>query len=340
MEPEPKPDVEVANNVVPQTDTFPPANQPQIIRAHQKDLFHYAALRDQVENVLRSWLGTRWITRWASEIEVVTRTSFLMLTSVASKTIPSDTQSLGEEYTDIWQYSTFTRRMPSAKLRAALILCMTMPRYLLARWARGVTPQSVLGKAVRYLPNIVETAVEINLACFYLFGRYYDITKRLFRIRHQSQITSIPENPNNPAPSYSLLGFLLSLRLLHRLYKLLKVLTQPSVDEDNPMQVKGDHGSGSTSAKSGQEVRIDSVPLSAIVAEQKRAETSITPLDPENDPHTSLDVASLSQRERAGRKCPLCLEERTASWWGKEKAECPLCRQPLSLNRLISLYNM
>lgn len=58
---------------------------------------------------------------------------------------------------------------------------------------------------------------------------------------------------------------------------------------------------------------------------------------------------------RASRKCALCLEERTAStvtecghlfcWtcivgWGREKAECPLCRQSLVLSRLIPVYNL
>lgn len=58
---------------------------------------------------------------------------------------------------------------------------------------------------------------------------------------------------------------------------------------------------------------------------------------------------------RALRKCALCLEERTAStvtecghifcWtcivgWGREKAECPLCRQSLVLSRLVPVYNL
>lgn len=28
-----------------------------LVRAHQKDFFHFVALREQVDNVLRSWLG-------------------------------------------------------------------------------------------------------------------------------------------------------------------------------------------------------------------------------------------------------------------------------------------
>lgn len=75
----------------------------------------------------------------------------------------------------------------------------------------------------------------------------------------------------------------------------------------------------------------------------------------EEDENTVLDVASLSSGVRAGRKCTLCLEERTDScatecghlfcWgcivgWGRERAECPLCRQGLNLTRLIPIYNL
>ncbi|KAG8873412.1 hypothetical protein FRB97_006752, partial [Tulasnella sp. 331] len=66
-------------------------------------------------------------------------------------------------------------------------------------------------------------------------------------------------------------------------------------------------------ARPSDQVYIDDRPVSALVIAAKLAETSEIQADPENDPHTHLDVGSLTASERAGRKCPLCLEERTGS---------------------------
>ena len=93
----------------------------------------------------------------------------------------------------------------------------------------------------------------------------------------------------------------------------------------------------------------------------------------EEDERTALDVTAVSAELRSSRKCTLCLDERTDScatecghlfcWncivgWGREKvclsfgfmrtsayfvirkAECPLCRQSLILDRLLPIYNL
>jgi peroxin-10 len=192
----------------------------------------------------------------------------------------------------------------------------------------------------------LEVLTEVNLAAFYLSGRYYDLARRLLGIRYVrefctesavagltnllNQISSIPEDPNNPAPTYSLLGILLSLRLLHRLYTFLQSLTPPVQEE------KGSAALGSSSeniVKNGgnsAEITLDSTPISRVLATSKEENTE----DPETDSHTYLDVPALDESERNSRKCALCLEERTGStvtecghvfcWtcifgWGKEK---------------------
>ncbi|KAG8925880.1 peroxisome biogenesis factor 10 [Tulasnella sp. 417] len=210
-------------------------------------------------------------------------------------------------------------------------------------------PSTILGFTLEKAPRKSRKGLAmINLAAFYLFGTYYDFTKRLFRIR---QVTTIPEDPLNPAPTYSFLGILLALRLLHRLYSFLKSVTEPA---EEPAAISAeDEKADQTNAV--QPVMLDATSISKVSIAVKQAESSTEIVDPESDPHTLLNVAQVPPNERAERKCPLCLEERTGStstecghvfcWscivgWGREKAECPLCRQSLALNKLVPLYNL
>jgi peroxin-10 len=94
-------------------------------------------------------------------------------------------QTLGEEYTDIWQHSSFEERVPSHRARAALILLPTLPSYVLARWGsllENFEPR--MAGLLRALPTGFEIVAEINLAIFYLRGTYYDVAKRILGIRH------------------------------------------------------------------------------------------------------------------------------------------------------------
>jgi peroxin-10 len=97
------------------------------------------------------------------------------------------TQTLGEEYTDIWQYSVFRRAVPPSRLtRAALVLLPTLPAYLLARLDE-IYPDygqpSQFRKTLKTLPGIFEVLAELNLATFYISGTYYDLVKRFLGIR-------------------------------------------------------------------------------------------------------------------------------------------------------------
>jgi len=97
--------------------SFPHAQQAQIIRANQRDLYHVSSLREQIESVLRPWLGTRWLSRWDKEMDLAVRVAYFGFTTGRA------TQTLGEEYTGIWQYSTVNRHLPPGPTtRASLVL--------------------------------------------------------------------------------------------------------------------------------------------------------------------------------------------------------------------------
>jgi peroxin-10 len=93
-------------------------------------------------------------------------------------------QTLGEEYTDIWQ-STTSGLGVSQRRRLALILLPIIPTYVAARLNVRYPPgDSTLGKVRKSLPATLEIAGEVNLALFYLRGAYYDLVKRVLGIQY------------------------------------------------------------------------------------------------------------------------------------------------------------
>ncbi|RPD81618.1 peroxisome assembly protein per8 [Lentinus tigrinus ALCF2SS1-7] len=315
--------------------SFPQAQQAQIIRSNQRDLFQVSAFREEAENVFRSCFGTRWLTRWDKEIDFAANVLYYGLT------VGLGSQTLGEEYTDVWLHSSRTDRRPNPRLRAALILLPTLPSYLLSKWGSALSPVSLIGATLRKIPTVLEVMSEINLAIFYLRGTYYNLVKRSLGIKY---ISAIPENPNARPPSYALLGILLAVRLLHRAISYLRTRSAKSSPEESK---------GKRVTDSEDDIFIDDRRVSTML--ETAGQEDAPPLPAEEDDRTILDVAHIPPEIRAGRNCTLCLEERTAScatdcghlfcWncivgWGREKAECPLCRQSLNLTSLLPVYNL
>lgn len=256
-------------------------------------------------------------------------------------TAASATQTLGEEYTDVWQYSARHGHLPiPARRRLALIFLSVFPTYLLAKLGSNASlnqqnPQ--LAGSMRKVQRILSMATEVNLAIFYLKGTYYDPIKRVLGIRqvkafhpntftgelNSAQLSSFPENPHTRPPSYALLGVMIGIRLIYRLVQELK----PYISQhDTAKGTKEDSTLGSMNAF------LDDRPISEVVKSQNVEEVPMTPA--EEDVGTALDVSAIPDDLRQSRNCTLCLEERTNScitecghlfcWncivgWGREK---------------------
>ncbi|VDB95437.1 unnamed protein product [Peniophora sp. CBMAI 1063] len=316
--------------------SFPPAQQAQIIRAHQRDVIHVASLREQAENILRAWLGSRTLSRYDKEIELLVNLAYFGLTTGRA------IQTLGEEYTGIWQHP-LKLRLKGVQL--ALILLPTLPQYLLARFGSALNQRSLLLRnAVQAAVGVLEIVGGLNLAIFYLRGTYYDLVRRALGLR---SVSATPENPQSRPPSYSLLGVLILVRLLYRLISHLK-------SSQTAASGLGDEQKRRVATTSGSvEPHIDGRTVSEIL---NAPDPDTAPTIPaEEDESTVLDVASIPPQIRAGRTCTLCLEERRGTcatecghlfdWdciygWGREKSECPLCRQALDLTKLLPIRNL
>ena len=110
--------------------------------------------------------------------------------SILSDIVVSATQTLGEEYTDIWQYSNTHQRVPPhGRLRLALVLLLTLPQYLIARWSH-VLPSSPW-IPISALRGTFSVASELNLAIFYIGGVYYDMVKRALGIQYVRLLSSV-----------------------------------------------------------------------------------------------------------------------------------------------------
>ncbi|CAG7845903.1 SubName: Full=Uncharacterized protein {ECO:0000313/EMBL:CCA77954.1} [Serendipita indica DSM 11827] len=254
--------------IIPQ---FPPGSQAQIIRASQRDTLFISQIREDAENVLRSWFGTRWLRKWTTEVDLASQLLYLGITHGRGQ------QSLGEEYVGVWQNSLRgTIGFPSRTIRLLSIVLTIFPAYILSKARHLDSHLSPFAKGlVNAGPHILASAYALNISLFYIRGKYHTLTQRLLGTGY---ITTIPPNPNVRPPSYALLGVLVLAKLVHQVYKSTSSLFKEAEERiklSEKARGKLPERSPQTRAlepSMGGEIYLDYTPAKEILAKQQAEE--------------------------------------------------------------------
>lgn len=291
---------------------FARAGQPELVRSNQKDVYYLGFLREGIGQIYRNFRGSfSWI-KWKAELDLLADVCYFGLTTI------SGFQTLGEEYCNIVQVDSSRTKVPSTLRRGSLVLLYVFGPYIIEKilskleiWLRtsdtrpnglNASTKKVLSIFIPVLRTAVLYTHRAHMAIFYLTGVFYHIAKRFTGVQYLL-VRKILANEGS-RPTYHLLGYLsifqLSITLLLAVYQHYKY------------------------GKS----------LDQFVASDTQTSTRPTP--------------------SSGIKCALCLERlqgKTATpcghlfcWsciteWCNSKAECPLCREPVHLSRLVFLHH-
>ncbi|XP_050219004.1 peroxisome biogenesis factor 10 [Mercurialis annua] len=133
---------------------FPPAAQPEIMRAAEKDDQYASYVYDACRDAFRHLFGTRVAVSYQSETKLLGQMLYYVLTTGSGQ------QTLGEEYCDITQVSGPHGLPPTPARRALFILYQTAVPYMAERISSRVASRGMTLFDESYEGNIASESSE------------------------------------------------------------------------------------------------------------------------------------------------------------------------------------
>ncbi|OZJ02604.1 hypothetical protein BZG36_04276, partial [Bifiguratus adelaidae] len=280
------------------------------VRANQKDVYYQNTLQDQVSQLAQDAKGTRWQHRHQAELNTLSDLAYYVLTTVGG------TQTLGEEYCDIFQLSHKTETYPSVPRRTLLVLLNVVLPYV---WSKSIArirrmrialdddeddKSMIVRKAKAFVKRngdaiydaVANNFSSVHLALFYFFGIYYSVSKRILGIRY---IFARQLQPHEERAGYEVLGVLIGLQMLIRGYLQARELLHAKNAKEEPQPLA---------------VSVDERESPAVAEDENDEFAFMKTIMDDEDHSTALPIqeeAELSEHQMQALKCTLCLELRT-----------------------------
>ncbi|KAI8616463.1 Pex12 amino terminal region-domain-containing protein [Chytriomyces sp. MP71] len=341
---------------LPASVEFPTGSAADVLRSAQKDRMYAALVAGKLGPVAR--IIATWLLRQPAHVvssplarrRISTAAELVYLVATFSAGI----QTLGEEYSAIVRRGSRSRMAPSLLKRTLYILFHCFSPYF-GEWIVAACKSIV--KEQSGLEDVPESQISslaavakwilsheliarktvpvlsaMHLATFYLYGTFYEVTKRIFGIEY-AMTRKLRQGEAETAGGYELLGIMIFLRLaiegLREAYQRLEAVEDEGGDDTN------DEADDSLASTSGM----------------AKGKSGLS------------EFGQLSEKENLGmepligtsNKCILCLETRKVStstpcghlfcWqciaeWCRNKPECPLCRQSAPLPLLVPVFQI
>ncbi|EGC28461.1 hypothetical protein DICPUDRAFT_44226, partial [Dictyostelium purpureum] len=184
------------------------ADQPDILRASQKDEYYKKLFEDQIFEVLTTVIGPRVLMNKQSESKLLANTLYYLLTTMIGA------QTLGEEYCNLRKIKDNTFSIPNIADRTQLYIFHLLGPYLIKK----ALPKLFLKYPKLYILKEMFPKLErLHLALFYFNGSYFEFSKRLSNIRY-----IFNRKIDQKRPKYDILGLLIIIQLLLSTFMYLK----------------------------------------------------------------------------------------------------------------------
>ncbi|KAI6655739.1 Peroxisome biogenesis factor 10 [Oopsacas minuta] len=200
--------------------TLSTAAPAQICRAAQKDQFYQQQLYTQLSELVKAVSGVSFLLRSQRELQLACRILYLSLTTLSSN------QTLGEEYCSILLSAPPSGAPPSFLRNLSFLIIESFGPYLLDQtrslFSRTTPVQAVtqldISPAICCLCKVLFSSAEnIMLALFYTESTYYQISKRILKMRYLWIHAKSQKLPPTLSTTFRLISLLFISQLLIRL---------------------------------------------------------------------------------------------------------------------------